>query len=294
MSVERYSEHRGGQPDTMPEPVITVARESQGRTLQDVLSAHAGISRRKAKELIDSRLVFVNRRRVWMARHTLRTGDRVEWTGGAGAAKVPPALLRVIVEDPDFLVVAKPAGMLSDGEGSAEEILRQSRGEPTIRMVHRLDRDTTGCLIAARNDRAFDAFVEAFKAKLVVKVYRVVVLGRFGVAQRTIRAAIDGEESVTHLRMLHAGDRASYLSARIDTGRTHQIRRHLADSGFPVLGDRQYGSMKFDDPRLMKVPRQMLHAFSLEFPHPTGGRRIRAEAPLPRDFQTCLRVFGLT
>jgi 23S rRNA pseudouridine1911/1915/1917 synthase len=273
----------------------TVDPRAEGRSLQDFLAERLQASRNKAKELIDSRNVIVNGRRVWMARHRLVAGDRVELA--AGQTPLSPAAedaLRPLVEDGGILVVSKPPGLLTTGPGSLETRVREARKNSAWRAVHRLDRDTSGCVLMTDDDGLFDALVERFRAREILKVYHVIVKGHFAAAERTLHGPIEGQEAITRLRRLDAGDFASHLSARIETGRTHQIRRHLADAGFPVLGDRLYGPKKVDDRRLMSVPRQMLHASVLEFPHPRTDRRMRAEAPMPPDFRACLRAFKLT
>ena len=152
-------------------------------TLQDFLAAKLGVSRRAAKAVIDGRSVWVNRRAVWMARHDLKTGDVVEvpravasaarrHAGGEKAANAPAERrhVRVLVEAGDYLVADKPAGMLSNNDPkSVEAVLREQLGEPELQAVHRLDRDTTGCLLFARTPVAHLAAVEVFKTRSVSK-----------------------------------------------------------------------------------------------------------------------------
>jgi 23S rRNA pseudouridine1911/1915/1917 synthase len=270
---------------------LTVTAAEDGVSVQELLSRRLRLSRRAAKALLDARAVWVNRQRVWMTRHALRRGDIVEAPAAPSAA--PPPHLRVLVEDARYLFVDKPAGLLAVGEGSAEEVLRGQLGAPGMRAVHRLDRDTSGCLLFARDAAAFEAAVALFRTRRVVKVYHAVCLGRVTARASTIRLPVEGEPAVTHLRLLSARDEASYVALRIETGRTHQIRLHLASVRHPVLGDRQYGPKFLRDERLRDVPRQMLHATDLELPHPLGSGRLRAHSPLPADFRRCLRVFGL-
>lgn len=278
------------------------------RTLQDFLADWLGVSRRAAKAVIDGRSVWVNRRCVWMARHALKTGDAVEVPravisavrrqAGSVRREIAPAArthVRVLLEADDFLVADKPAGVLSCGEpGSAEAILRAQLGDEAIQAVHRLDRDTTGCLLFARTAAAHAAAVDLFKTHLVSKTYQAIVAGKFPHAHETINAPLDGQPAVSHVTRELAAEDASFLRIRIETGRTNQIRRHLASVRFPVVGDRTFGLKSARDPRLMTVPRQMLHAASLVLPHPTEkGADIRAHSPLPADFRAALRLFGL-
>jgi len=274
---------------------LVVAAADAGRTLQEFLGARMTLSRRAAKALIDTRAVWVNRKRVWMAHHQLRSGDQVlvpVYDDTAG--RVQTRKIRVLVVGDDFLVADKPAGLVSVGEGGVEELLRAQRDEPGLRAVHRLDRDTTGCLLFARRPGAFDAAVAEFKKRHVRKAYNAVVGGRYAQPVSTIHEDLDGARAVTHIKLIAATDDASFLALRIETGRTHQIRKHLAAIRHPVLGDREYGPKFARDERLVGIPRQMLHAVELEMPHPLRpGETIRAHSPLPADFRRCLRLFKL-
>lgn len=269
----------------------TFAVNSAGSTLQDFLARELGLSRNRAKALIDARSVLVNRRRVWMARHAVERGDVVE-VAEVAPVRVPEAI-GILLEDPDFLVAAKPAGILANGPDSAESRLRESRGEPTLRAAHRLDRDTSGCLLLARSDRAFERAVELFRSRKVNKSYRAIVTGQVSATPHDIAFPLDGSPARTRIRAISSNSEASYLDVSIESGRTHQIRRHLAMVGHPVLGDRQHGTRQEVSDRQMTVPRQMLHASFLSFTLPADGRAIRAHAPLPADFRACLTRFRL-
>ena len=299
--------------------VLVVGRPDAGKPLQDFLSSRFGLSRRCAKAVIDGRSVWVNRRCVWIAHHPLKTGDTVEvpravvsaakrqaaGQKASGEAAAPKAAgaepsrslrhIRVLAETKDFVVVDKPAGVLSNGgPGTAEDILRVQLDEPNLQAVHRLDRDTSGCLMFARSYAAYLAAVEVFKTHKVRKEYRVIVAGSFPYAHQRIDAPLDGQPAVSHVLREHSTQDASFLKVRIETGRTNQIRRHLASVRFPVVGDRTFGLKHARDPRLMTVPRQMLHASSLELPDPTvKGATIKAHSPLPADFRATLKLFGM-
>jgi len=274
---------------------LVVSAPDSGRTLQEFISARMKLSRRAAKALIDTRAVWVNRKRVWMAHHALHSGDQVVVPVYADTAhRVEASKLRVLAADDDYLAVDKPAGLMSVGEGSVEERLREQEGNAALRAVHRLDRDTTGCMLFARRAEAFDAAVSEFKKRQVNKAYNAVVSGRYGRSVSTLHEDLDGARAVTHIRLLAENDDASFLALRIETGRTHQIRKHLAAIRHPVLGDREYGPKFAQDPRLVAIPRQMLHASEIELPHPMRrGETFRAHSPLPADFRRCLRTFRL-
>ena len=286
---------------------LTVGRPDSGKSLLDYLATRLGLSRRAAKAIIDGRSVWVNRRCVWIAHHALKTGDVVEVPKGLGGLKgsngvkgpkgphETKAHIRVLVELKDFVVADKPAGLLSNGgAGSVEAILREQLSEPNLQAVHRLDRDTSGCLLFARSYAAYLAAVEVFKTHRVRKEYRAIVVGKFPYVHQRIDAPLDGQPAVSHVLREVAGPDASFLKVRIDTGRTNQIRRHLASVRFPIVGDRTFGLKHARDPRLMAVPRQMLHAAALELPDPVvKGGTIKAHSPLPADFRATLKLFGM-
>ena len=152
----------------------------------------------------------------------------------------------------------------------------------------------TGCLLFAKNYQAYLAAVEVFKTHRVAKTYFAIVAGRFEHAHFTVDAPLDGERALSHVSREAAGPDASFLRVRIETGRTNQIRRHLSSIRYPVLGDRTFGLKSARDPRLMAVPRQMLHAASLTLPDPmVKGGEIKAHSPLPADFRSTLKLFGM-
>ena len=271
---------------------MTVAASEAGQTIQAFLAKRLGVSRRAAKNLLDDRQVWVNRQLVWMAHHVVRRGDVLQ-TSAKESLPPKPQHIRVLVEDADYLFVDKPAGIMTIGLDGAEERLRGQLAAPQLRVIHRLDRDTSGCLMVARNDAAFDGAVSVFKTRRVLKVYHAICVGHVERRSSTIREEIDGEPAVTHLTTLATSRDATYLALRIETGRTHQIRRHLAGVRHPVIGDHQYGLKSAIDARIQQVARQMLHATDIEMPHPLHPGNLRAHSPLPADFRRCLRLFGL-
>ena len=296
---------------------LVVARPDASKTLQDFLAAKFNLSRRVAKAVIDSRSAWVNRRCVWIAHHVLKTGDLVEIPSAAVKKASPSPRIqssrsssgpdartasgqsrrhvRVIVQTEHYAIADKPAGVMSnDGPRSVEAILQEQLSLPGLRAVHRLDRDTSGCLLFAKSEEAYLAMVEVFKTHRVSKIYYAIVAGRFTHAHEKIDAALDGEPAVSYVSREATGPDASLLRVRIETGRTNQIRRHLASVRFPIVGDRTFGLKSARDPRLMSVPRQMLHATTLALPDPmVKGGEIKAHSPLPADFRATLRLFGM-
>ena len=278
------------------------------KVLQDFLALKFSLSRRTAKAMIDGRSVWVNRKCVWIARFALRTGDLVEipsqvvkgarkQSGGEDARRETKDVrhVRVLWSNESYLVCDKPAGLVScDDPKSVETILREQEKIPTLEAVHRLDRDTTGCLMFAKNHAAFLAAVEVFKTHKVSKVYHAVTTGSFKYAHQVIDSPIDGQPAVSKVTREGAGADASFLRIRIETGRTNQIRKHLASVRAPIVGDRVFGLKSARDPRLMQVPRQMLHASTLTLPDPLSPHdEISVHSPLPADFRATLKLFGM-
>lgn len=298
---------------------LVVAR-SDPKVLQDFLAARFGLSRRAAKAIIDGRSVWVNRSCVWIARFALKTGDLVELpsrvvrgaqeqgktssrrsgdaatSGGVeSAAPAPHRHVRVLWQNENYLVCDKPAGMVScDDPKSVEAALRTQEGIPTLEAVHRLDRDTTGCLMFAKSHRALEAAIEVFKTHRVTKIYRAVAAGRFAYAHQIVDSPVDGRPALSRVTREATGPDASFLRVRIETGRTNQVRRHLASIRHPIVGDRVFGLKDARDPRLMQVPRQMLHAATLSLPDPLDPHtEISVHSPLPADFRRALHLFGM-
>ena len=279
-----------------------------GIPLLDHLAATLRLSRRAAKNLLDERAVFVNGKRIWMAKHPLQLHDAVEILSSvaplspsspkpaAAPARAESSLppVRILRETPHWLVADKPAGILANGSRSLETLLRERLALPALRAVHRLDRDTSGCLLFAKDAATRDALVAQFEENRIGKGYHVLVAGIPPEASFTIRQSLDRLPAVSHFRILSArtrSPRCAHLAVRIETGRTHQIRRHLRNAGFPVLGDRLYYSLAAAPFR--GIPRQMLHAVRLRFADPATGETIRCDSPLPPDFRAILRRLGL-
>ena len=288
------------------------------KILQDFLALKFALSRRTAKAMIDGRSVWVNRKCVWIARFALRTGDLVEIPSQVvkGAVKQSNRAscsvlradggdarheargtrhVRVIWQNDNYLICDKPAGLVScDDPKSVETILREQEKVPTLEAVHRLDRDTTGCLLFAKNHAALVAAVEVFKTHKVSKVYHAISAGSFKFTHQIVDTPLDGQPAVSKVTREAVSADASFLRIRIETGRTNQIRRHLASIRYPIIGDRVFGLKNVRDPRLMQVPRQMLHASTLTLPDPLDPHaELKAHSPLPADFRAALRLFGM-
>lgn len=232
---------------------------------------------------------------------------------GLQAEAIP---LDVLHEDGDIIAVNKPPGLVvhpAAGHDSGTLVnallhhcpdLAGIGGEQRPGIVHRLDKDTSGVLVVAKNDLAHRALVEQFKARSVRKEYRAAVHGVPSPAAGRIETAIGrsghdrkrmsarppvGRQAVSHYDVAEAFAGAALLRVRIETGRTHQIRVHMAHIGHPIVGDRQYGSRTKDRDLGIDAPRQMLHAATLSIRHPRTGRVLDLKAPLPRDMDDVLQ-----
>ena len=261
--------------------------------LVEFLAHHLHTSKKGARRLLDARVVFVNEKRVWMARHILHAGDHVE----VNMPMATPAMERsipILFQDDTCIVANKPAGLLSNGPDSLEDRLRDQLHCPTLEAVHRLDRDTSGCLLYARNPDAKSLLVGLFESHRVTKTYHAIVSGHVPDDMREITSPIDGKTAVTRLTLLSENRMASHLKLTIETGRTHQIRKHMVSIRHPILGDKVYFTNIQPHPELRRVPRQMLHASSLTFRHPLTGELIRTKAPFPPDYSGCLKLLKLT
>ena len=270
--------------------VYTVSRQAQDTILVDFLAHNLKISKRKAKILLDERCVFVNERRLWMAQHRLKFNDTIEVHGLQKPKKMH---IEVLYEDEHLFIVNKPSGIVTNGKDSLETLVQEKTGSSTIKAMHRLDRDTSGCLIFVKADADRERMLPLFKEHQLTKSYRTIVNGKIPTMVKNIREPVDGLTAHSDIKTITRTRKASYLHITITTGRTHQIRKHLANIHHPILGDKQYITRKLKQPEFRSIPRQMLHAYMLVFRSPFDNTIIRAKAPLPRDFTTALKLFKL-
>ncbi|QHI70045.1 RluA family pseudouridine synthase [Tichowtungia aerotolerans] len=269
-----------------------VKPHEEGNALLEVLADRLRCSKKQAKALLDGKQVMVNSQRIWMAKHKLSTRDVIEVIRSEATAVKKIDILK---KAGDILVVNKPAGLVTNDSAKSLEVrLQRELRNPELCAVHRLDRETSGCVIFAKNTEAKAAMIPIFKNQEVVKIYRAIVNGRVSDQLQTITRDIDGESATTMVNVLDRSRHASYLELRIKTGRTHQIRKHLAAVRHPVLGDKGYAGSKGLADILRTLPRQMLHAYRLVLPVPgKANGPLRATAPIPADFQEALKALKL-
>src|SRR6267143_6738151 len=274
-------------------------------------------SRSRLQQLIRKEFVTLNGATA-RPRDLVRTGDRVE-LNEPPTEKIdnqPEAIpLDVLYEDDDLIVINKPAGLVvHPGAGHREHTLVNALlnhcatlsgigGKERPGIVHRIDKETSGCLVVAKNDATHRDLSRQFAARTVEKIYLALVAGKLrkpaGVIEERIgrhpvhrkqmsATTLRGRAAKTEYRVVRSSDQASLIECRLHSGRTHQIRVHLHHLGHPVLGDKVYA------PRLVKdSPRQMLHAWRLGFRHPRTEEWKSFEAPLPDDFNQAIAASGL-
>ncbi|MGQ0507659.1 MAG: RluA family pseudouridine synthase [Myxococcaceae bacterium] len=234
---------------------------------------------------------------------------------------VDPAKLEILFEDDWMMAVNKPSGMaVHTGSGITGGTLvdyvraylgdKATRNDFTASPAHRLDRETSGVILVAKRRPAMVHFTEVFTHSKSKKRYLTLVMGKMprasGVidiplsehqqtAESKARRGVNMQEALTRYQVIRQGGDCAYLSCGIETGRTHQIRRHLLAIGHPVAGDRKYGDFPFNREAKARwaLKRLFLHAESIEFPHPKNGGRVRVEAPLPAELKDVLKRAAL-
>lgn len=273
------------------------------------------LSRTRVKKLIDSGNILVNGKTQKMS-YKVRRNDVIEIEEpevkevNIVAQDIP---LNVVYEDDDIIVVNKQKGLVvhpanGNWDGTlvnaimarCKDSLSGIGGEIRPGIVHRLDKDTSGLLIIAKSDEAHLKMSEAIKNRELKKIYYALVRGTVSENDATInmpiarskkdrkKMAVDknGKEAITHFRVIKRFEKYTLLEVKIDTGRTHQIRVHLSEIGYPIIGDEVYSNGKNE----FGIKGQLLHAKSLEFKHPITGKKMHLEAELPEEFSNVLNI----
>ena len=295
--------------------ILEITENQAGERIDRFLADSQDLTRSFLQKILKEGEVMVNGKSV-KANYKLRKGDRIEF-------EIPEAVepdivaedipLSILYEDADVLVVDKPKGMVvhpAAGHYSrtlVNAVMYHCKGELSgingvLRpgIVHRIDRDTTGSIIICKNDMAHNEIARQLKEHSINRRYRAIVTGVLKDEEGTIEGAIgrdkkdrkkmaitaDGKPAVTHYRVLQRFKHYTYVECVLETGRTHQIRVHMASIGHPLLGDEVYGrrSDKY------KCEGQCLHAMTLGFHHPRTGEYIEVNAPLPPYFEHLLAV----
>jgi 23S rRNA pseudouridine1911/1915/1917 synthase len=280
---------------------LLVGAADEGERIDRFLAARGGVSRGLARRALDRGGVFLDGHRCKIAARALRPGQTVELNVEEEAAP-PPAPLgqeRLLHLDAALIAIDKPAGVPAQptrttDRGTVPELAAALAGGP-VTLVHRLDLETSGVMVLGRTPAATAALNEAFRSGAAAKTYLALTARAPAPAEGRVDAALgpdparpgaravrpQGEPAASRYRTLAVG-RAALVEVCPETGRTHQVRVHLAHLGAPVLGDRRYGGPAAVEG--VAVPRLMLHAFRLTLPHPTTGAPLALEAPMPADF----------
>lgn len=290
-----------------------VTKENIGKRLDAYVSSlKDNISRSNAQKLIKNNKIFVNGKNVKES-YKVKENDEIRIIieePKKSSLKPENIPLDIIYEDNDIIVINKPKGMVvHPGNGNHEGTLVNAvlayakdlsgiGGELRPGIVHRIDKDTSGLIIVAKNDEAHKNLSEEIKNHEVTKIYTCLVRGNISEDDATIDMPIgrdkndrkkmavteDGKKAITHFRVLKRYGNYTLLRVKIDTGRTHQIRVHMAKIGHPIIGDEVYSNGKNE----FNVHGQMLHSTYLKFKHPVTGKELELEAPLPQYFQDVL------
>ena len=295
------------------EKVVVEENTQKKRIDSYIVDKNINLSRTAIKRLLDEGKILVNGKKQKPS-YKPEVGDiiTIEIPEPEEVELKPQDIpIDVIYEDKDIIVVNKPKGMVvhpangnPDGTlvnailAKCKDSLSGIGGEIRPGIVHRLDKDTSGLLIIAKNDQAHINMSKQIQDRKVIKKYIALVKGVIGENTATIdmpvarstkdrkKMAVDpkGKEAITHYKVLQRYDKYTLLEIKIDTGRTHQIRVHMSYIGHPVVGDMQYSNGKNE----FGIEGQMLHSKYLEFDHPITGKRLKLEAPLPEYFEQVL------
>ena len=278
-----------------------------------ISKSNLDLSRSMVQKLIKENRVFVNGKNEKES-YKIKVNDNITIqieepkSSKLEAQDIP---LNIIYEDNDIIVINKPKGMVvHPGNGNPDNTLVNAvlahckgslsgiGGEIRPGIVHRIDKDTSGLIIVAKNDKSHINLSEQIKNHEVTKIYTALVKGNISEDEATIDMPIgrdkkdrkkmsvtrDGKEAVSHIKVVKRYGNYTLIRVKIDTGRTHQIRVHMAKIGHPVVGDEVYSSGKNE----FGVKGQMLHSTILKFKHPISGKKIMLEAPLPQYFEDVL------
>jgi 23S rRNA pseudouridine1911/1915/1917 synthase len=303
--------------DSTPIEFLVPKEQTKLRLDQFLAKQAPQYSRSRLQQLIRGGFVRLNGA-ITRPREIVRAGDKIDLIEPPPEkieTRPEPIPLNILFEDADLLVINKQAGLtVHPGAGHSEgtlvnallshcDTLSGIGGKERPGIVHRLDKETSGCLVVAKNDRAHQELSKQFAARTVQKIYLALVAGKLRKPAGTIEeniarhpvhrqrmrvTSVRGRTAKTEYRVIRASDEASLIECRLHTGRTHQVRVHLHHLGHPILGDKLYAS------RLAKnFTRQMLHAWKLGFQHPRTGAWKYFEAPLPADFNDAIAAAGL-
>ena len=264
-----------------------------------------GISRNRAKALISNRVVLVNNAITTHPLTELVPGQVVQLDRSKHKKSFNSKELDIVFEDPYLLVIDKQPGVLSMSNNTRQQTvqtvlnryLEKGGGRNTSHLVHRLDRDTSGLMVYAKDVQTQQSFINGWQELVTDRRYVALVEGKLEKQRGTVRSWLTedkrfithssptdngGKYAVTHYNVLASSNCYSLFECMLETGRKNQIRVHMADLGHPLVGDAKYGSNNDS------IRRLGLHAYMLCFVHPVTGKRLRFETPIPASFEKCL------
>jgi len=303
------SKHEPRSPKSKnPRRETSLLASKEAQLMQFLLNNLPDQDRNNVKSLLKHHQVSVNGQVVTRHDHPLQPGDAVtiNWSLVRDEGHLGGKGLQIIYEDQDIIVIDKPAGLLSIATEKEKQLtayhqltdhVRRENPTGRIFIVHRLDRDTSGLMLFAKNEAVKFKLQAGWKEALVDRAYAAVVEGHVEKKSDTVKSWLlttktglmysastpgDGQEAVTHYRVLQQSRAYSLLEIRLLTGRKNQIRVHMKDLGHPIVGDRKYGAAA------NPLGRLALHAHLLSFYHPASGQLMRFETEIPKSF---MRLF---
>ncbi len=295
---------------------LILEADETGKRLDAYLAENTELTRTRIQQLIKEENIKVNDKKT-KSSYKIEAGDTIEVfiPEKKEIDLVPQNIsINILYEDNDIAVIDKKAGLVihpSYGHESGTLVnaimfhindLSGINGEIRPGIVHRLDKDTSGLIIIAKNDKAHNKLSEMFKNKEINKTYLAIVKGSLGKDTGRLETQMGrdlkdrkkmsvlktgGKTAITNYEVLDKNDKFSLVRVNIETGRTHQIRVHMKYLGYPILGDSVYGKES------KSVKRQMLHAYKLEFMHPVTGKEMIIKSEIPKDFSEVLERIKL-
>ena len=297
--------------------IIDVSDEETGERIDSFLSGKTEFTRTRIQQLIKDKNITVNGKAT-KSSYKIEENDEIAIeVPEAETTEIKPENIKIdiVYEDSDIAVINKQAGLVvhpAHGHYSGTLVnailyhikdLSGINGEIRPGIVHRLDKDTSGLIVIAKNDKVHTALTEMFQEKKIRKTYLAILKGKLNKSEgkivtqigrdkndrkkmTVIDDATKGKNAITNYRVISQNNLFTLVKVNIETGRTHQIRVHMRYLGYPILGDSVYG-------RKDNEKRQMLHAYKLEFIHPVTGRQMEFIGEIPEDFQKALKKSDL-
>lgn len=297
--------------------IIDVPDEETGERIDSFLSGKTDFTRTRIQQLIKDRNITVNGKPT-KSSYKIEENDEIAIeVPEVETTEIKPENIKIdiVYEDSDIAVINKQAGLVvhpAHGHYSGTLVnailyhikdLSGINGEIRPGIVHRLDKDTSGLIVIAKNDKVHTALTEMFQEKKIRKTYLAILKGKLNKSEGKIVTQIGrdkndrkkmtvidditkGKNAITNYRVISQNNLFTLVKVNIETGRTHQIRVHMRYLGYPILGDSVYG-------RKDNEKRQMLHAYKLEFLHPVTGRQMEFTGEIPEDFQKALKKSDL-